>query len=127
MVKPKLVNLLSAKPSPEDQSIALLLEDETHAKHKFSLTAKVANQVLAALLYKSIFPGFYKSIEVYPIPLKGVAQGTTVTGQPCLQLFFPSGLPVTIEFADILKDIDSIISVLENLKAMVEAEKVTKH
>jgi hypothetical protein len=127
MVKPKLVNLLSAKPSPEDRSISLLLEDETHVKHEFSLTAKVANQVLAALLHKSIFPGFYKSIEVYPLRLKGVAQGSTVTGQHCLQLFFSSGLPVTIVFDDILKDIDSLISVLENLKAMVEAEKVTKH
>lgn len=126
-VKPVFTNLLSTIPDPDQGRIALLLEDESQGHHEFSLTAAAAYQLLSALLQKKVLPEKIKTTEHYPIPLASIAHSKEMSGQSCAQLFFPSGLPVTIEFPRGAEDVDELINALQIIREEMKQEKTTRH
>lgn len=126
-VKPIFTKMLSCIPDPDRKRISFLLEDECQEKHKFSLELGVAYQFLAALLQKSISPAGLNTTAHYPTPLKEIAHSKEMSSQSCMQMIFPSGLPVTIEFPRGIEDVDLMIKVLELIKQEMINNPSTKH
>jgi len=125
--KPVITKILSAMPDPDRKRITFLLEDEDHQQHQFSLTAEAANQFLVSLLEKQISQSPLTDCALYPVPLAGVRQIGEMTVPNILQVFFPSGLPVTIEFLAGVNDVDALIKVLQEIKIEMIKAPDTKH
>jgi len=125
--KPILIELEYVLPCPDEGNIKFLLKSQTGKQFQFSLTAEVACQFLAALLQKKVLPGRLKTLDHYPTPLEAIAHIEEPTGQGLLQLFFPSGLPVTIEFPRGVSEVDALINVLEDIKTKMINNPRTEH
>jgi len=125
--KPIFIELEYVLPCPDEGNIKFLLKSQTGKQFQFALTAEVACQFLAALLQKKVLPGRLSTFSHYPTPLESIARIEESTGQNLLQLFFPSGLPVTIEFPRGIDEVDALINVLQDIKDEMINNPKTEH